>query len=89
MNNEKSELIEILHNRASVRNYSDREIGPEILDQIFKAAVHGPSGGNLQPWSIIKIQDEKVKQRLGEMVFQKFISKAPLVLLFCMDLKRN
>jgi nitroreductase len=89
MNDEKSKLIEILHNRASVRNYSERKIEPEILDQIFKAAVHGPSGGNLQLWSIIKIQDQEVKDKLGEMVFQKFISKAPLNLLFCMDLKRN
>lgn len=89
MKNNNLKLIEILHNRASVRNYSEKEIEPEILDQIFKAAVHGPSGGNLQPWSVIKIQNQEVKDKLGEMVFQKFISKAPVLLLFCMDLRRN
>lgn len=89
MNDNNHKLIEILHNRASVRNYSEKEIEPEILDQIFKAAVHGPSGGNLQPWSVIKIQNQEVKDKLGEMVFQKFISKAPVLLLFCMDLRRN
>lgn len=84
-----NETIKILHERASVRNFSEKMIEPDVLENILKAAVHGPSGGNLQPWSIIKIENKETSKKLGDMCHQKFIAKAPVNLLFCMDLRRN
>ena len=84
-----NETIKILHERASVRNFSEKKIEPDVLENILKSAVHGPSGGNLQPWSIIKIENKETSKKLGDMCHQKFIAKAPVNLLFCMDLRRN
>jgi len=84
-----NETLKILNERASLRNFADREIEPEKLELLMQTASNAPSGGNNQPVSIILIQDKAVKEKLGEMCWQPFIGKAPLNLLFCLDLHRN
>ncbi|MCD4783189.1 MAG: nitroreductase family protein [Candidatus Eremiobacteraeota bacterium] len=82
------ETIKLLLERASCRNFQDREIPEEVLDYILRAGVHTPSGGNLQPYSIIKIEDPDNRKRLGELCSQPFIGKAPVNLIFCIDWRR-
>ena len=84
-----NETLKVLNERASLRNYSEREIEPEVMDMLMQTACNSPSGGNIQPFSIIKIQDKDMGVKLGEMCWQPFIGKAPLNLLYCLDLNRN
>ncbi len=84
-----NETLRLLNERASLRNFLDKEIEPEKLDLLMQTACNAPSGGNNQPVSIIKIQDKAVRAKLGELCGQPFIGKAPLNLLFCLDLHRN
>ena len=84
-----NETIKLLHERASLRNFSDKKIEQEILDNILEAGLHAASGGNLQPYSIIKIEENETSQKLAEMCGQKFISMAPVNLVFCLDFYRN
>ncbi|HNX00907.1 MAG TPA: nitroreductase family protein [Candidatus Cloacimonadota bacterium] len=84
-----NETLQIMNERASVRNFANREIEPEKIDILMQTACNSASGGNLQPVSIIKIQDQAMRTRLGELCWQPFIGKAPLNLLFCMDIHRN
>ncbi len=84
-----NETLRLLNERASLRNFADRDIEPEVIDLLMQTACNAPSGGNNQPVSIIKIRDEATRVKLGEMCWQPFIGKAPLNLLFCMDLHRN
>ncbi|WP_428631431.1 nitroreductase [Sphingopyxis sp.] len=39
-----------LHQRRSVRKFTDQAVDPALLRDIFAAAQRAPSGGNLQPW---------------------------------------
>lgn len=39
-----------LHQRRSVRKFTDQPVDPALLREIFAAAQRAPSGGNLQPW---------------------------------------
>ena len=80
--------LKLLYERASCRQFSDQKIEPEILKKILKAGIHAPTGGNLQPYSIIKIEDADTTHRLAEMCGQKFIGEAPVNLLFCIDWHR-
>jgi len=84
-----NETLRLLNERASLRNFTDREIEQDKLDLLMQTACNAPSGGNNQPVSIIKIQDKSVREKLSEMCGQPFIGKAPLNLLFCIDLHRN
>ncbi len=50
--------------RRTVRDYSDREISPEILESCLRAAGTAPSGANLQPWHFVVVRDPEVKKQI-------------------------
>jgi len=80
-----NKTIELLLTRSSCRSFEDKPIPDDVLEYVLDAGVHAPTGGNLQPYSIIKIKDNKVNTKLAEMCFQDFIGQAPVNLLFCID----
>ncbi|MGB9694636.1 MAG: nitroreductase family protein [Caldisericaceae bacterium] len=80
-----NETLRILCERGSLRNFSDKKIPKEVLQLILEAGIHAPTGGNLQPYSIIKIQNQSTKEYLAKICEQNFIEKAPIDLLFCID----
>ena len=87
--NYPNETIKLLFTRASCRNFSKKKISHDILQYILEAGIHSPTGGNLQPYSIIKVENSETKQKLTELCGkQNFISAAPVNLLFCIDWHR-
>ncbi|HUT12872.1 MAG TPA: nitroreductase family protein [Thermoguttaceae bacterium] len=81
--------LDLLMGRASCRDFSRRRIPPEVLQKILEAGTHAATGGNLQPYSIIKTEKEETKQRLAELCGrQYFMASAPVMLLFCIDWHR-
>jgi len=90
MEQHTNETVALLHARASVRTFSDRKVEPDVLDAVFEAGTHAPTGG-MQPYSVIKIQDEATRQKIFEFdgSAQKQIVNAPVDLLFCVDMRRN
>jgi nitroreductase len=83
-----NQTLKLLFERASCRNFSDKKIPSDVLQFILEAGIHAPSGGNLQPYSIIKIEKDETKQKLAELCEQGFIVKAPVNLIFCIDWHR-
>ncbi|MGH8773553.1 MAG: nitroreductase family protein, partial [Burkholderiales bacterium] len=39
-----------MQRRRTVRQFSDRPVSREIIEQCVRAAATAPSGANLQPW---------------------------------------
>ncbi len=83
-----NETVKLLMERASCRNFSDKRIPKNVLNVILDAGTHAATGGNLQPYSIIKIQAKGKRQKLAKMCYQNFIAKAPVSLIFCIDWRR-
>jgi len=84
-----NKTIRLLHQRASCRGFSDKKIELDVLQYILESGVRAPTAGNLQPYSIIKIEKDETKQKLVELCEgQSFIAKAPVDLLFCIDFHR-
>jgi FMN reductase (NADPH) len=84
-----TELYELMMKRRSVRNFEDRPIRGDIVRKLQGAANNAPTGGNIQPISIITVADEKARKDLGEMFGrQPWVAKAPLSLIFCIDFHR-
>jgi len=84
-----NETMRLLIERSSCRSFLDKPIPPDVMEQLFQAGVHAATGGNLQPFSIIKVEDKAVSAELGEKCHQKFIGEAPVNLIFCIDWHRN
>lgn len=83
-----NETLKLLLERGSCRNFLDKKISPDILQLVLTAEIHAPTGGNLQPYSIIKIEKDETKRRLAKLGGQSLIAKAPIDLLFCIDWHR-
>ena len=83
-----NETMKLLLERSSCRSFESKPIPDNILDEILGAGIHAATGGNLQPYSIIKIAREGTKKRLAELCEQEFIGTAPIDLLFCLDYHR-
>lgn len=84
-----NETLRLLHERSSCRSFYKKEIPEDIMTAVLQAGTHSPTGGNLQPYSIIRIEKEPVKQELCRLCGdQSFIATAPTNLLFCIDWHR-
>lgn len=84
-----NETLKLLNERASLRSFSEKPVSDETLNQILEAGIHAASGGNLQPFSIIKIRDKETMEKIIKMGNQPFIKTAPVNLLFCIDWYRS
>lgn len=87
MNN--PEVLNLLQNHASVRKYKNIEIPNDVLHQMIHAAQHAASSHFVQAYSVIRITDQKKLEALAHLsANEQQIKSAPVVLLFCADLKR-
>ncbi len=81
--------MELILKRKSVRAYEAREVSEQVQDDILEATLRAPTAGNMLLYSIIKVQDQNIKDTLARTCdHQPFIAKAPLVLLFLADYQR-
>ncbi|MHA1988055.1 MAG: nitroreductase family protein [Promethearchaeota archaeon] len=75
--------------RRSVRVFKDQKIGQEIIDKLLDSANNCPSGGNIQPISIITIKSDEGREKLGNLIgSQPWVKNAPLSMIFCIDFYR-
>ena len=85
----KTDLYEVIHRHRSIRKYKDRPVPEKILTRILGAALRASSSGNMQTYSIIVTEDEKLKKQLYEHHFkQSMVVDAPLLITFCADFHR-
>lgn len=81
-----NETIGQLRSRKSVRVFEDRAIAEDLVKEIIDAACQAPTAGNQQLYTIIRVTDEYLLERLSESCdHQPFIKEAKLVLVFCAD----
>lgn len=84
-----NDVIKQLHERKSVRVFTEREISMEARNSILNAAFQAPTAGNQQLYTILDITDEALKKRLSETCDnQPFIAEAKMVLIFCADCQK-
>jgi nitroreductase len=52
--------------RRTVRDFSDRPIPRDLIEQCLLAAGTAPNGGNVQPWRFVVVADPVVKRGIRE-----------------------
>ena len=55
-----------LSRRRTVRDFSDRKVSKEIIEDCIRAASTAPSGANRQPWHFVVIKDQETKSKIRE-----------------------
>jgi nitroreductase len=83
-------VYDVIMRRRTVRSFLDAPVEEEKVQQLLEAAIQAPSGGNIQPISIIRIEKPEGRDKLAKLaVNQPWVAKAPLCLLFCIDFHRT
>lgn len=57
-------FYEEIRNRRSVRDFSDKPVLKEIIENCLKAAGRAPSGANLQPWYFAVVSSPEIKKKI-------------------------
>lgn len=70
MQDEAQIIAKIITERVSIRHYLPDPVKKEDLDLILEAGRRAPSGENAQPWKFIVVQDETMRQTLGDLARQ-------------------
>lgn len=83
-------LLDLLRQRHSCRNFSDRPIHPDIVAYMLACARLSPAGGNEQPWRFGVITDKAliadIARAAGVNYDQSWIASAPLLMVLCTQL---
>jgi len=74
-----------IFNRASVRSFDGRKVGPEEIELLMKAAMAAPSACNQQPWEFVVVTDAAILKELSTCSpYAGCIGQAPLGIAVCM-----
>ena len=60
------DFYEDVRRRRTVRDFSDRPVPRDIIEQALRAAGTAPSGANLQPWHFVVVSGPAAKKRIRE-----------------------
>lgn len=63
----ETEKKDIIFERRSIRNYTDKKVSDEIVDRIIRAAMFAPSAGNQQGWEFVVVRNRKLLDDLAEI----------------------
>ena len=61
-------LVNLMQSRRSCRNYKNKPVEKELLEDLVKIGVTAPSGSNCQMWSFTVLPDRKSVEAFGEQV---------------------
>lgn len=59
-------FYELMDKRRSVREFSDKPISKEIIEQLILTASSAPSGAHKQPWTFCAVSNPEIKQKIRE-----------------------
>jgi F420 biosynthesis protein FbiB-like protein len=62
----ETDLLRLINERRSVRNYLDRPVNRALLEQVIDCACQAPSAHNRQPWRFVVLASQEIRQRLAD-----------------------
>ena len=83
-----NEFMELLKQRRSVRRSEEKEVSPEVVNQILEAVKWTQSWANTQCWEVVVIRDQGIKEQLQATLAPKnpatkALVSAPVLLALC------
>lgn len=88
-NNNKSDAIETIMTRTSIRSFTDRAVAADTIEMLLRAGMAAPTAVNLQPWHFVVVTDRAKLDELGGNGRQsKMWQESPLVIVVCGNLEK-
>lgn len=85
-----NQVIDCLLNHRSIRKFTTQPVEQDKVELILKSGTRAATGGNLQLYSFIVVDDDEKKKELDEAWKPEYIyiSKTPLVIISLVDMYR-
>lgn len=81
--------IETQKNHKTIREFKNKPIPKEIMDELFEVAKRTATSNGMQTYSIIRITDKSLKEKISVLCNQEYVRRAPELLIFVVDQYRN
>lgn len=66
MRERSRQFFELMRRRRTVRDFSERPVAVEIIEDCLRTAGTAPSGANRQPWHFAVVSDPAMKREIRE-----------------------
>ena len=80
--------IDLMHHHGSMRRFTADPVPSETVEAVVLAALRASTSSNLHLVSVVAVTDAAKRTRLSEICKQEHVAQAPVVLVWCADLKR-
>ncbi len=84
-----NETIKTQLSHRTVRTLKEDPVPNEMFDVLMEVAKRTPTSNGMQSMSIISVTDPKVRAEIVDVSTQKYLAKAPILLIFVVDSFRN
>jgi nitroreductase len=80
-------FLSLIRNRRSIRQYTNKHIEAEKIDQLLEATLRPPSSNNLKPWEFVLVTDKDLLLQLSgaKPKGASFLKDAALGIVVCAD----
>ena len=78
-------FLQLLQNRRSIRQFQDKPVEKEKIDQIVECMLRSPSSRSLNPWEFVVVDDKNTLASLSQAKPHgaSFIKNAPVAIAVC------
>lgn len=77
------DFFEVINKRYSVRSYLPDQVEPEKIQKILEAARLAPTACNLQPFKVVVVKTEGLREKLKKVYSREWFADAPYIIAVC------
>lgn len=81
-------VLDNIMTRTSIRQFTDRQIAPDTLENIVRAGMAAPSAINLQPWAFVVVTDRDMLDSLEAVHPHSNLKTATAAIIVCGNLEK-
>lgn len=84
-----NKTLEVIHNRKSVRHFTNQTITKEQIETLLRAGMAAPTAVKRQPWAFYVITQRETMDNLSEKLpYAKMWSQAQAAIVVCSDMDK-
>ena len=84
-----NDALEVIHNRKSVRHFTDQPVSKKQLETLLRAGMAAPTAANRQPWVFYVVTERETLDALGEQLpYAKMLFQAQAAIIVCGDMEK-
>lgn len=77
-------VLENIHNRKSVRQFTSEPVSEEHIQTLLKAAMAAPTAVNFQPWRFVVVTERAELDAIADILpYAQMLRQAPLAIIVC------